>query len=446
MPHAEEANHKFVGLLPEMLIREIQNKRCVLFVGAGLSARAKNRDGGRIPTWKGLLQKMVDWCVDHRVPLRGEAVDFLRIIDAGRLLVAAQELQQSLGSQLNRCLSEILYTDSALPSDAHRLLCKLPWVAVLTSNYDGLIEGAYAVESQGILPPVYSPEGVSQAIENLRNSRFFVFKVHGDVNIQGSIVLGNRDYSRLLYLSPAYRSFLETVFATYTVLFVGFGGADPDLDGIVDRLSTIYERGIGQHFLLIGEDQFAPIERLRLLEDKRLDCITYQPDDSHSQVEEFLKAVIARTTEEKKVPDPFKGKAKRPRAFVSGSQRDLLILHKIGKIAESVGFDVWIADKDIEVGAPILDEISKAIDQADVFIVVMSNSSINSKWVAFETERALGARKRVIPIRIDDVMLPSYLSNLLYLQLNGPDLLDDDEPRIAEILQRFLRTLRESKQ
>jgi hypothetical protein len=64
-----------------------------------------------------------------------------------------------------------------------------------------------------------------------------VFKVHGDINISGSIVLSNRDYARLLYLSPGYRSFLEAVFSSYTVLFVGFGGNDPDLDGIVDRLS-----------------------------------------------------------------------------------------------------------------------------------------------------------------------------------------------------------------
>ena len=78
----------------------------------------------------------------------------------------------------------------------------------------------------------------------LRNNQFFVFKVHGDVNLPGSIILSNRDYARLLYLSPGYRSFLETVFASYTVLFVGFGGADPDLNGVVDRLSIIYERSV----------------------------------------------------------------------------------------------------------------------------------------------------------------------------------------------------------
>ena len=108
-------------------------------------------------------------------------------------------------------------------------------------------------------------------------------------------------------MSPGYRSFLEAVFSTYTVLFIGFGGNDPDLDGIVDRLSTIYERSIGQHFLLIFLDEFSALERGRLLEDKRLDCITYRRDASHSQVVEFLLALSQCLAPDAHVEDPFAG-------------------------------------------------------------------------------------------------------------------------------------------
>lgn len=444
MAAAENSGHKFAGLVPEMLIREIKAGRCALFVGAGMSARSTGRDGSRLPTWKALLERMVDWCVDHRVQLRGKPADFLHIINKGRLLVAAQELQLSLGANLNPCLSDILYSGKAKPSEAHRLLCGIPWVAALTSNYDGLIEGGYAVESEGIVPPVFSSDGVNQAIDCLRNSRFFVFKVHGDVNIPGSIVLGNRDYSRLLYLSPGYRSFLETLFSTYTVLFLGFGGADPDLDGIIDRLSTIFERGIGQHFILISEDEFSPIERLRLLEDKRLDCITYQKDDNHSQVVEFLKAVTLRVTEQTTVPQPFQGGHKKPRAFISGSHHQLALLRRVAAIATKVGFEVWFAEESIEVGAPIVDEISKAIDQADCFIVIMSEEASRSRWVSFETGRAWGARKKIFPIRVGEAPLPSDLSAFLYLQIKGPELSVEDENRITENLSRLLHGLREN--
>jgi len=131
---------------------------------------------------------------------------------------------------LNTCLSAIVHAGKTQPSEAHRLVSRIDWVAALSSNYDGLIEGAYALESGGIVPPVFSPDGICQALECLRNGCFFVFKVHGDVNLPGSIVLSDRDYARLLYMSPGYRSFLEVVFSSYTVLFIGFGGNDPDLD------------------------------------------------------------------------------------------------------------------------------------------------------------------------------------------------------------------------
>lgn len=432
--------HKFAGLIPEMLVREIEAKRCVLFVGAGLSAQAAGKDGKGLPTWKLLLGKMVDWCVDHRIQLRGKPADFLQIIEKGRLLVVAQEIQQSLGGFLNQCLADILQTGTVKPAEAHRLLCRIPWVAALTSNYDGLIEGGYAVESEGIVPPVFSAEGVNQAVDSLRNSRFFVFKIHGDVNIPGSIVLGNRDYSRLLYLSPGYRSFLETIFSTYTVLFLGFGGSDPDLEGIIDRLSTIFERGVGQHFILMGEGEFSAIERLRLLEDKRLDCIPYQPDGTHSQVLEFLKALVVRTTQNKEVASPFISKEKRPRAFISGSQRQIELLRRIKAIAERVGFEVWLADESIAAGSPILDEISKAIDQADCFIVVLSEEAARSQWITFETARAWGARKKIFPIRVGDAPVPSDLAGFLYLQLKDVALTAADEEMIDDNLTRVMQT------
>lgn len=265
-----ETTHKFAGLVPAALLRSIRERRCVIFAGAGLSAQAKTLAGLSLPTWATLLRNMIQWCAENRVPLRGDPPEFKEVIAKGRLLVVAQELQDSLGAQLNRCLADMLSHGKVRPSEAHELVASIGWVAALTSNYDGLIEGAFALRDRGIIPPLFSRNSIGEALNCLRRGQFFVFKVHGDVNIPNSITLGNRDYARLLYLSPEYRSFLENIFATYTVLFIGFGGNDPDLDAVIDRLSALYERSIGQHFLLISEDEFLPLERRRLLEDKRL--------------------------------------------------------------------------------------------------------------------------------------------------------------------------------
>ena len=435
-----ERRHQFEGLVPEMLVRSIREHRCVLFAGAGLSAQAQAQDGSRLPTWNALLDRMLDWCIDHRVQLRAEPAEFREVLRRGRLLVVAQELQQSLGGQLNVCLSAILHTGKTKPSEAHRLVSGIDWVAALSSNYDGLIEGAYALQSGGIVPPVFSPDGIGQALDCLRNGRFFVFKVHGDVNLPGSIVLSNRDYARLLYLSPGYRSFLEAVFSNYTVLFVGFGGNDPDLDGVVDRLSTIYERSIGQHFILISEDEFSALERRRLLEDKRLDCITYRRDASHSQVVEFLRALSQRMAPEADVEAPFAGEERQPRVFISGSYRQIDLLREVGEAAKQAGFDVWFAETQISAGDRIVDVIAKAIDEADCLIAVLSEDSAASSWVHFEIGRAFGARKKVLPIRVGEAPVPSDLMGVLYLRVSGPTLTSEDRARITTALRRLLES------
>lgn len=433
-----EPRQKFAGLVPEMLVRQIREHRCVLFAGAGLSAQARSEEGSSIPTWKTLLERMIDWCVDHRLQLRFEREEFKEVLERGRLLVVAQELQHSLGGQLNSCLFDILHSGKTKPSEAHRLVCKTDWVSVLTSNYDSLIEGAYAFDSGGIVPPVYSPDGINQALNCLRNGRFFVFKVHGDINLPGSIVLSNRDYSRLLYLSPAYRSFLETVFASFTVLFVGFGGSDPDLDGVIDRLSTIYERGIGQHFILLSEDEFTALERRHMLEDKRLDCITYRRDASHSQVVEFLRALAQRTASGAEEAVPFaRGKHKR-RVFLSGSYQQIDLLRQIAEIVSGAGFDVWFSESQIEVGDRILDVISRAIDEADCLIVVLSEDTAKSSWVQIEISRGLGARKPILPIRIDNAWVPSDLRGIMYLQIESTQLTLQDKSRLVEALNRII--------
>jgi hypothetical protein len=241
------------------------------------------------------------------------------------------------------------------------------------------------------------------------------------------------------YRRPA-TAILETIFATYTVLFVGFGGTDPDLDGIVDRLSTVYERSIGQHFLLISDEEFSALERRRLLEDKRIDCITYKRDASHSQVVEFLRALSQRTKSDADVGIPFPGDRRQPRVFVSGPHRDLNLLREVAEVAKGAGFEVWFAETQLKPGDLIQDTISKAIDETDCFIAVVTDSAVASSWVHFEIGRAFGAHKKVLAIRVGDAPVPSDLTGMVYLRVEGPQLSPKDKAQIATALRKLNET------
>jgi hypothetical protein len=288
-----ESRHNFVGTVPDTLLKRIRSRKCVIFVGAGLSAQARTEDGTPLPTWVQLLHQMIEWCGSCGVQLQAESEDLREAIRKGRLLLVAQELKDSLGNQLTDCLSDVLRIGKVKPGEAHHLICRLPWAAALTSNYDDIFEEAYSLEPKR--PPVFLPRDIPEAQRCLQSDSFFVLKIHGDARIPESIVLGSRDYSKLLYRCESYRKFLDILFGYFTVLFVGFGGQDPDLDTVINQYWTIYERSVGEHFMLIPEDQFSVFERRRLLEDSGLHCIPYNVDSSHSQFIEFFRELVQLT-------------------------------------------------------------------------------------------------------------------------------------------------------
>jgi hypothetical protein len=439
-----EEPHEFAGIIPRNLITAIKERRCMLFAGSGLSAQAVTQDGVPLPTWAELLKQVIEWCRDNRVDLRVDPNELVSLIDRKRFLVIAQELQERLGDRLNACLSEVLNSGKIRPSKAHLAIPDTGWAAVLTSNYDSLLEGAYALRSEGVLPPVFTQFGITPALESLRQGRFFILKLHGDVNVPGSIILGDRDYGRLLYLAPGYRAFLETLFASYTVLFVGFGGDDPDLNAVTERLSTVYERSIGQHYLLIPRDVYSSIEIRRLLEDKRLDCIPYEKDEQHTQVLHFLKAVAFQSSPGAPRPAPF-GRSKKPRVFISASYAQMDLVRQIEMIVEEGGeFEAWFAERQIKPGDSILDEISQAIADCDCVIVVLSDESSTSRWVQAETQRGFAARKTIIPIRVGDAPVPPFLTAITYLQIDEGTITPEQAARLKEGLRRAVARARES--
>jgi hypothetical protein len=216
------------------------------------------------------------------------------MISAGQLVPAAQELQEHLLPGILAKYLQQTFGDSAVrPTDVHFTVAQMDVRAILTSNYDSLIEGAIAHLNGGRLPLCLTQEDLLARPCPLRTGDFFVFKIHGDYQRPASVVLGSRDYDTLLFRSPSYRHFLERIFSGYTVLFIGFGATDPDLDAALAKLNAIYGRGADPHYILMPQGRLSTIEQRRLLADRRLWVIEYPADSDHSA----LPAVLAHLAE-----------------------------------------------------------------------------------------------------------------------------------------------------
>jgi SIR2-like domain len=205
--------------IPLTLVDAVRRNDCVLFVGAGLS------QGAGLPGWVGLLNRILSWYDENGVRL-ADLADIQRLIEEKDLLPAAEAIKDGVNPEIfRRTLSSIMDDESISPSPTHLLLPTIPFAAVLTSNYDRLLERAYGKVAH--LPWVITHSSGTALTAALHERRFYILKVHGTIEHVETIVLGRRSYRELMHGNEAYVEHIRTLLRTKTLLFVGFSLSDP---------------------------------------------------------------------------------------------------------------------------------------------------------------------------------------------------------------------------
>jgi TolB-like protein/Tfp pilus assembly protein PilF len=87
--------------------------------------------------------------------------------------------------------------------------------------------------------------------------------------------------------------------------------------------------------------------------------------------------------------------------FVSYASRDAAVANAVVENIEQHGGKCWIAPRDVTPGSQYADEIVGAINDAKVFVLVLSEHAVASAHVGREVERAASKRRRIIVLRTD---------------------------------------------
>ncbi len=441
----------FQGIVPAELVAALRANRCILFVGAGLSAQVERSNGNRLPNWAQFLTELLDWAIAKQVRFWGEPEDIRQMIEHGDLLMAAQELQERVTmASVGDFMHDVFRDAAVLPSAAHQLLPQIPFRAALTTNYDSLLEGAYSVAHKGRIPPVLTQYDLLARPSILRRPDFFIFKIHGHLDRPESIILGSRDYQDILFQAPGYRQFLETLFATHTVLFIGFGGHDPDLDNILDRLAAIFSRTLDRHYILLPAGRMNATQKRRLALDRRLEVIEYLADPAHSQILAFLKEIQRQLIGGETDVAVRARHSRAPMVFISASMKDYATVRRLAHFLREHGYVPWAAAEEAEAGADLKQRIGEALAAADCVIVIFSAHSAESYWVHYEAEaatvREVTGQTVVLPLilgDINDFALPSYLRHKVYMRLPW-EFADADLEPLLTTMKRIVSQQRQS--
>lgn len=89
-----------------------------------------------------------------------------------------------------------------------------------------------------------------------------------------------------------------------------------------------------------------------------------------------------------------------PNIFISYSRKDSHIIDRLAARLERDCYEVFVDRDDITPGASWSQRIVDAINQADMFVVVLSSNSAKSDNVAKEIDLALTSQRRILPIAL----------------------------------------------
>jgi tetratricopeptide (TPR) repeat protein len=133
-----------------------------------------------------------------------------------------------------------------------------------------------------------------------------------------------------------------------------------------------------------------------------------------------------------------------PAAFISYAHEDRAAAHEIAFGLQKRGCEVWIDQGELGVGDSIVERLAAGIAEVDFVVPVISRHSVESNWCRKEISLALTQEldlegrfgvRRVLPLRLGDVVMPPLLRDKLYLEI-AAERPGDIVPRLWEDMLR----------
>ena len=276
---------------PDDLILELARKRCVLFLGSGISANATDKDGKHPPTWRKFLEEG-----NSKVGAPDNAV-IKKCIDSYEYLMACELLRKKLGdNEFDELLKSMFRGTGFEPPLIHEHIFKLDSRITITPNFDKIYDTYAQSKSRNtIVLKHYYDEDV---VKYLRGTDSVIIKNHGTIDTTNKIIFTQADYARARIENSDFYKIMEALILTHTFIFLGAGLNDPDIKLLFENYATTFHVS-KNHYFVIPNNTYSDLELQVYKETMHLDFITYDPADNHKELSEGLKELDAKVEDKK---------------------------------------------------------------------------------------------------------------------------------------------------
>ena len=101
--------------------------------------------------------------------------------------------------------------------------------------------------------------------------------------------------------------------------------------------------------------------------------------------------------------------------FISYSRTNKDFAVRLAKELKSSGFSVWLDQLDIPTGSRWDDELEKALEECEIFMVILTPASMASDNVKDEIGYAIDNHKRILPVLLENATIPFRLRRFQYV-------------------------------
>lgn len=251
----------------------------VLLAGAGVSLRAG------LPIWKQYLS---------------EIAAQVGVYDN----LTRQMIQQQVSSNLYEIAAEYLFLSPTIPEarkyemlteplkeysvSAILDLVKLPFKAIVTTNFDRVLLDAYAAAH------LRAPKQVEAQDPSLRaapfDDDFYIARIHGRIEAPETITLSQSQFKKLI-ADHSYANYVTYIITRCQLCFVGFSFLDPAIDHFLKVVkSNIGTQHKGKHIALLPETCDPSLAAT--LSEFNIEAIKYASDDNHRELWDAINAAV----------------------------------------------------------------------------------------------------------------------------------------------------------
>lgn len=215
---------------PDNLVEELAYRRCLIFLGYGISATAKNDDGESPDTWGAFLDNVKSKMKNPSGDDKKFVEDMLKKQNYLLALQAIADLCDS-GEYSNYLKSQYL-RGKYKPSKVHELIKDLDSKIVVTTNFDKLYEGLCHepeyitfdyTDTRSIIGSIKAPENI-------------IIKAHGSIDDTEKLIFTAKQYYQAQEKYPEFYHLMTALFLTHTVVFFGYSLNDPDINLLLQFL------------------------------------------------------------------------------------------------------------------------------------------------------------------------------------------------------------------